>query len=120
MAASMNPRSRATTVLALAVGFAGALLCLAVIYRTARLPTGDGTGMQWVVLGPVALLFLGIVVPALIVGVNGLRDGAAPATPAREREARGFATFKAFLVFLAVLVFGVLPLATQLVLLVAE
>ncbi len=69
----MPGRSRAFTFAALAVAAAGTLVCVVAIYRTAQLPPGDGTGMQWVILGPLAFLFFLVVVPAFVIGVNGLR-----------------------------------------------
>jgi hypothetical protein len=52
---------------------AGTLLCIVQIYQTAQLPEGDGTGMQWVILTPLAMLFLFLVVPSLMTGLRGLR-----------------------------------------------
>jgi hypothetical protein len=75
-------RSKELTFLALAVGVLGTLLCASVVYRTAQVPDGDGTGMQWVVLGPIAFVLFGIVIPAFIIGVTGLRSHRAAAPPA--------------------------------------
>ncbi len=62
---------------ALAVALVGTALCGYVIYRTAQMPVGDGSGMQWVVLTPLTLLFVGLVVPAFLFGMRGLRRPAA-------------------------------------------
>jgi hypothetical protein len=62
---------------ALAVAFVGTAFCGYVIYRTAQVPVGDGSGMQWVVLTPLTLLFVGLVVPAFLFGMRGLRRSAA-------------------------------------------
>ena len=63
----------ALTLGALAVAAAGTLVCIVQIYRTAQLPEGDRTGMQWIILTPLSLLFLFIVVPAFVTGLRGLR-----------------------------------------------
>jgi len=110
-----------------------------VIYRTAQVPEGDGTGMQWVVLGPLGLLFFCLVLPAFIIGVYGLRmerallrrethkAGEPQPIPARplpqdiqQRETRAFGVLAKVLIALAVLIFGVLPLLVQLILLFVE
>lgn len=70
---------------ALAVALVGTTFCGYVIYRTAQVPAGDGSGMQWVVLTPLALLFFGVVVPAFLFGMRGLRG---PATPVPQTSAR--------------------------------
>jgi hypothetical protein len=98
-------------LIALLAGLAGTLLCALVIYRTAQQPVGDGTGMQWVILGPLGLLFFGLALPALIYGVNGLR-GARPLPSADElerREQRVRRLVVALVVFLVV-VFGITPM----------
>ncbi len=61
------------TLVALGTAVAGTVFCVVQIYRTAQLPTGDGSGMQWVILGPLSLLFVFIVVPALGIARRGLR-----------------------------------------------
>jgi len=129
-------RSKELTFLALGVGVLGTLLCASVLYRTAQLPEGDGTGMQWVVLGPIAILFFGVVVPALIIGVSGLRARRAlgsttatghrqglarsPVEDIQQQEARAFGVLLKVIVALLVLVFGVLPLVTGLILAIVE
>ncbi len=55
------------------VALAGTAFCIVQIYKTAQLPEGDGTGMQWVILTPLTMMFLFIVVPAFLTGVRGLR-----------------------------------------------
>jgi hypothetical protein len=61
------------TVSALAVAGLVALVCIIQIYRTAQYPNGDGSGMQWIILTPVALLFFFIGVPALTTAMRGAR-----------------------------------------------
>ncbi len=61
------------TLAAMGVSIAGTLFCIVHIYRTAQLPEGDGTGMRWIILTPLAMLFLFIVVPAFLTGLRGLR-----------------------------------------------
>jgi len=61
------------TLAAMGVSIAGTLFCIVLIYRTAQLPGGDGTGMQWIILAPLAVLFLFIAVPAFLTGFRGLR-----------------------------------------------
>ena len=63
----------ALTLAAFAVAIAGTAFCIVEIYKTAQLPAGDGTGMQWVILTPLSMLFLFIVVPAFVTGMRGLR-----------------------------------------------
>ena len=63
----------ALTLAALGVAVAGTAFCIVQIYKTAQLPQGDGTGMQWVILTPLTMLFLFIVVPAFVRGMRGLR-----------------------------------------------
>ena len=58
---------------AFCLGAAVTLFGAVEIYQTAQLPAGDGTGMQWIILTPLALLFLLVGLPALITGVRGLR-----------------------------------------------
>ena len=130
---------RLLTLPALAVAILGTALCVYVIYRTAQVPDGDGTGMQWVVLGPLGLLFFGLVLPAFILGVYGLRMERAllrrethkagepqpiPTLPLpqdiQQRETRAFGVLAKVLIALAVLIFGVLPLLVQLILLFVE
>ena len=67
------------------VSIAGTLFCIVQIYRTAQLPEGDGTGMQWIILTPLAMLFLFIVVPAFLTGLRGLRilHANQPTTPSQ-------------------------------------
>ena len=63
----------ALTLSGFGVAAAGTAFCIVQIYRTAQLPEGDGTGMQWVILTPLTMLFLFIVVPAFATGMRGLR-----------------------------------------------
>ena len=57
----------------LTIGMGGVAFCAKVIYDTAQMSAGDGSGMQWVVLTPLTLFFLAIVYPALLFGYRGLR-----------------------------------------------
>jgi hypothetical protein len=74
---SMTSRDRGRLAALTLAGFgaaaAGTAFCIVQIYRTAQLPEGDGTGMQWVILTPLTMLFLFIVVPAFATGMRGLR-----------------------------------------------
>jgi hypothetical protein len=63
----------ALTLAGFGVAVAGTAFCIVQTYRTAQLPEGDGTGMQWVILTPLTMLFLFIVVPAFATGIRGLR-----------------------------------------------
>ena len=73
----MTSTSRSQLVAITLAGFgvtvAGTAFCIVQTYRTAQLPEGDGTGMQWVILTPLTMLFLFIVVPAFATGIRGLR-----------------------------------------------
>jgi hypothetical protein len=42
----------------LTIGMGGVAFCAKVIYDTAQMSAGDGSGMQWVVLTPLTLFFL--------------------------------------------------------------
>ena len=75
---------------ALGAAAAATLFCIVQIYRTAQVPEGDGSGMQWVILTPLAMLFLFIAVPGFAAGARGLRvlrtsdsTELAPALPSR-------------------------------------
>jgi hypothetical protein len=120
MTAANEGRSWPLTILALAVGLGCAGFCAYTIHRTAQMPLGDGTGMQWVVLGPLALLFFGVAAPALIVGINGLRAAFASPESVRRGQARAFGALKTFLMILAALVFGVMPLIGMLITLLVD
>ena len=82
----------ALTLGAWAIAVAGTLFCIVQIYRTAQLPEGDGSGMQWIILTPLALLFCFIVVPATITGLRGLRllRTSETAGPSRTLPSRGW------------------------------
>ena len=73
MAAMSRGELLTLTLVALGVAVAGVVFCIVQIYRTALLPEGDGSGMQWVILTPLSMLFLFIVVPAFVTGLRGLR-----------------------------------------------
>ena len=61
------------TVSALALAVLVTLICIIQIYRTAQIPDGDGSGMQWIILTPLAVLFFFIGVPALMTATRGAR-----------------------------------------------
>ena len=61
------------TLAAFSVAVAGLLFCIVQIYRTAQLPEADASGMQWIILTPLSILFLFIVMPAFVTGLRGLR-----------------------------------------------
>jgi hypothetical protein len=102
----------ALTLGAWGVAAAGTLLCIIQIYRTAQLPEGDGTGMQWIILTPLTLLFLFIVVPAFVTGLRGLRllGTSGPIGPARTLPSRGWLIALGLLALYFLLPFGVGPL----------
>ena len=128
----MKAQQRSQSVLlyigALAVALVGTASCGYVIYRTAQVPVGDGSGMQWVVLTPLTLLFVGLVVPAFLFGMRGLRGPAASvpeasahatdrspsSVPVRPEESRPQGSdLKVLLAFIGgfiVLVFFILPI----------
>jgi len=56
---------------ALAVSIAGTLFWLYTFYGIAQVPTGDGSGFQWVAVVPLGLIFLVLTFPALICAWNG-------------------------------------------------
>ena len=66
---------------ALGLGAAVTAFCAVKVYETAQVPSGDGTGMQWIILTPLTLLFLFVAVSAFITGARALkrlRSGHAP------------------------------------------
>lgn len=63
----------ALSTLAFIVAGIGGTFCAVQIYRTAQMPLGDGSGMQWIILTPLTLLFVGVVLPALGFGRRSLR-----------------------------------------------
>src|SRR3712207_215191 len=73
MALTARGQLVALTLAGFGVALAGSAFCIVQIYKTAQLPLGDGTGMQWVILTPLTMLFLLVVVPALLTGMRGLR-----------------------------------------------
>ena len=73
----------ALTLAGFGVAAAGTAFCIVQIYRTAQLPEGDGTGMQWVILTPLTMLFLFIVVLAFATGIRGFRFIKRPLKPHR-------------------------------------
>ena len=97
---------------ALGLAVAGIGYCIVQIYRTAQLPVGDGTGMQWVILTPLAMLFLFVVVPALVTAMRGLRllRRSGPVQPARVIPGRGWLIALGLLALYALAPFVVAPL----------
>lgn len=87
----------AARLLAIALGLGITPFCALVIHRTAQLPPGDGTGTQWIVLTPLAMLFFLVAVPALIVGATGLRARTS-AEAVRRSQRRAFKALFRFLV----------------------
>ena len=73
MTSTSRMQGVALTLAALGVAVAGTAFCIVQIYKTAQLPQGDGTGMQWVILTPLSMLFLFIVVPAFATALRGVR-----------------------------------------------
>jgi hypothetical protein len=63
---SRPPRQRAV---ALAVASAGTLFWLYTFYGIARVPSGDGSGFQWIAVMPLGLIFLVLTLPALILAL---------------------------------------------------
>lgn len=122
MTAARKPRSRAATALALLVGTGGAAFCIGAVHRTAQAPVGDGSGMQWVILAPLGLLLLGLVIPALIYGIGGIREALAATPPAtvRQQEGRAFRFLGIFAAFLLLIAFVVLPILVTVLLAVLE
>ena len=59
---------RALRVLALTLCAAGTLFWLYTFYGIYQMPVGDGTGMQWVAVMPLTLVFLFTVLPAFELG----------------------------------------------------
>jgi hypothetical protein len=57
---------------ALGLGAAVTAFCAAKIYETSQQPAGDGSGMQWVILTPLTLLFALVALPAFITGARAL------------------------------------------------
>jgi hypothetical protein len=102
----------ALTLGAWAIAAAGTVFCIVQIYRTAQLPEGDGTGMQWIILTPLALLLLFIVVPAAITGLRGVRLLRTSETtgPSRTLPSRGWLIALGLLALYFLLPFIVGPL----------
>src|SRR5262249_61035193 len=55
----------------LAVAGAGTLFCLYTFYGVAQVPMGDGSGMQWVAVRPLGLVFVVFTLPALVCAWKG-------------------------------------------------
>jgi hypothetical protein len=56
---------------ALAVASAGALFWLYTFYGIAQVPIGDGSGMQWIAVMPLGLIFVVFILPALVCSWKG-------------------------------------------------
>jgi len=55
----------------LAVAGAGTLFWLYTFYGIAQVPMGDGSGMQWVAVMPLGLVFVVFTLPALVCAWKG-------------------------------------------------
>lgn len=95
-------RAIAMGLLAIAVSAAVTLFCALVVRSTAAMSPGEGTGMQWVVLTPLAFLFFLVAVPTLIVGATRLQ-ALRSAEAAEVAQRMGKRAFKLLLVSLAVM-----------------
>lgn len=73
MADRTRSRTVAVTIAAWAIALAGTSFCVLQLYWTAQKDAGDRTGMQWVIVTPLAVLFLFVVLPAFATGIRGLR-----------------------------------------------
>jgi hypothetical protein len=56
---------------ALLIAGAGILFWLYTFYGIAQVPSGDGSGMQWIAVMPLGLIFLVLTLPALIFALSG-------------------------------------------------
>lgn len=63
---SRPPRQR---VIALAVASAGTLFWLYTFYGIAQVPSGDGSGSQWIAVIPLGFIFFVFTLPALILAL---------------------------------------------------
>jgi hypothetical protein len=63
---SRPPRQRSV---ALTVASAGTLFWLYTFYGIAQVPSGDGSGFQWIAVMPLGLIFLVLTLPALILAL---------------------------------------------------
>ena len=67
--ASSARRSLRRLALALATG--GALFWLYTFHVIARLPSGDGSGLQWLAVVPLGTIFVTLTLPALLLAAAG-------------------------------------------------
>jgi hypothetical protein len=63
--------SLALRAAALSVAGAGTLFWLYTFYAIAQVPAGDGSGMQWVAVMPLGLVFVVFTLPALVCAWKG-------------------------------------------------
>jgi hypothetical protein len=56
---------------ALLISGAGTIFWLYTFYGIAQVPSGDGSGMQWIAIMPLGLVFLVLTLPALIFALSG-------------------------------------------------
>ena len=57
---------------ALLISGAGTIFWLYTFYGIAQVPSGDGSGMQWIAIMPLGLVFLVLTLPALIFALFGV------------------------------------------------
>jgi len=68
MAAKSRVALRAS---ALTVAGAGTLFWVYTFYGIARVPSGDGSGFQWLAVIPLGVVFLALTLPALVLAASG-------------------------------------------------
>ena len=68
--ATGSPKLRAA---ALAVSGAGTLFWLYTFYAIAQVPAGDGSGFQWLAVGPLGAIFFVLTLPSLLLALKGRR-----------------------------------------------
>ena len=63
--------------LALAIAAAGTVCWLYTFYAIGRVPSGDGTGFQWLAVIPLGFIFVGFFLPAWLLVAIGRLPGVA-------------------------------------------
>jgi hypothetical protein len=56
---------------ALTVASAGTLFWVYTFYGIAQVPSGDGSGFQWLAVMPLGVVFLALTLPALVLAAGG-------------------------------------------------
>ena len=56
---------------ALTVASAGTLFWVYTFYGIAQVPSGDGSGFQWLAVMPLGVVFLALTLPALVLAASG-------------------------------------------------